>query len=80
MSASPVASLADVLLARHAILPNERLLKRAEKIKTNHSTLPEPGSALWTFKNFSLDSRKDQKLKGEDLTLIEQLFSNSRRF
>ena len=32
------------------------------------------GSALWTFRYFARDSRKDQKglMKGEDLTLLEQ--------
>ena len=45
-----VAFHADVILARHAILANERLLKRAvKKHSTNHITLPDLGSALSRF-------------------------------
>ena len=41
-----VASTTNVILARHAILPNERLLNRVEKTLTDHSTLQDLGSAL----------------------------------
>ena len=49
-------------------------MKREGKTLTNHSTLPDLGSALWTLRNFARDFKKDQKglIKGEDLTLIEQ--------
>ena len=50
-----VASLAVVLLARHSILPGERLLKNLDQ--SQHTSGLE--SALWTFRNFARDSRKD---------------------
>ena len=54
--------------------PQQSLLKRSQKTQTNHSTLPDLGSALCILRNVASDSRKVQKglMKGDVLTLLEQ--------
>ena len=52
--------------------PQQSLLKRSQKTQTNHSTLPDLGSALCILRNVAPDSRKVQKglMKGEVLTVL----------
>lgn len=57
-----VASIADALLARHAIStpppPNERLLKRAVNCVSKLSAIPNPGSVLRTWTVFPVIKRR----------------------
>ena len=60
--------------ARHAILPNKRLLKRVEKNVDQSQHTCRSRKCTLDLRNFARDSRKDQKglIKGDDLPLLEQ--------
>ena len=73
-----LASHADVLRARHAFLPQERLLNSAEKNVDQSQQTSRSGKCtlyLEKFRSWLYSSRKDQKglMKGEDLTVLEQI-------